>query len=43
MRTAIDGFTGQTAVNSGRKAQQKIRGLAGERDADMKEVEAFGK
>jgi hypothetical protein len=43
MRTAIDGFTGQTAVSSGRKAQQKIRGLANDRDAEMKEVEAFGK
>lgn len=43
LQTAVDGFTGRTAVNAGRKAQDKIRGVVGERDADMKEVDAFGK
>lgn len=43
LQTAVDGFTGRTAVNTGRKAKDKIRGVVGERDADMKEVDAFGK
>jgi hypothetical protein len=43
LETAVDGITGRTAVNAGRKAQDKIRGVVHDRDADMKEVDSFGR
>jgi hypothetical protein len=43
IETAVDGITGRTAVKAGRKAQDKIRGVVGDRDADMKEVDSFGR
>lgn len=43
LQTAVDGFTGRTAVNAGRKAQDKIRSVAGDRDKEMKEVDSFGR
>ena len=43
LETAVDGITGRTSVNAGRKAQDKIRSVVRDRDADMKEVDSFGR
>jgi hypothetical protein len=43
LETAVDGFTGRAAVNTGRKAQDKIRGVVRDRDADLKEVDTIGR
>ena len=38
MQTAVDGFTGRTAVKSGRKAQNQIREISAKKDEDLDEV-----
>jgi hypothetical protein len=43
LETAVDGFTGRTAVNTGRKAQDKIRGVVRDRDSDLKDVDSFSR
>jgi hypothetical protein len=40
-QTLIDGFTGRTAVESGKRARGKIKEISAERDKDLKE--ALGK
>ena len=35
---ALDGFTGRTAVNNGKKAQQQIRDISAKQNKDLDEV-----
>jgi hypothetical protein len=39
VETAVDGFTGRTAVRAGRQAQEKIRAISADRNADLNEVQ----
>jgi len=39
MQTAIDGFTGRAAVQAGRQAQDKIRAVSTQRNADLEAAE----
>lgn len=38
MRTAVDGFTGKTAVDAGEHAKAEIRRISAEKDKDLEEV-----
>ena len=41
-QTAVDGFTGKTAVHMGKKARQKIDKINTSRSEDIKKIEAEG-
>lgn len=38
-KTLVDGFTGKTALEEGRKAQDKIRGIAADRDQQLEQID----
>ncbi len=37
-QTAIDGFTGRTAVNAGQKAKETIKRVSNQKDDDLSEI-----
>jgi hypothetical protein len=43
VETAIDGLTGRAAVRDGRRAQDKIRAISAERNADLNEAQDMQK
>ena len=38
VQTALDGFTGKTAVNAGKKARADINRVSAQKDADLEAV-----
>ena len=41
MQTAIEGATGKTAVDTGKKAEAKLDAINSKREEDIKELDAF--
>jgi hypothetical protein len=40
-QTMIDGFTGKTALQAGKKARETLESVNADREKDMRELEAF--
>jgi hypothetical protein len=38
METAVDGFTGKTAIRAGQKAKQDIQRISAQRNKDIEEA-----
>ncbi len=41
MQTTVEGLTGKTAVDAGKKAEEKLNAINAQREEDIKELDSF--